>query len=570
MDPADTWGMVFPPHRSLIAALAVVGLLSGCNGFIGDAGEPPGRPGEPPIVDPTDPQYCERVTSEPGHVTIRRLNRVEFNNTVQDLLGTGLTPADDFPEDDESGDGFDNNGAILTVGNLLMEKYDTAARALTADAFAAGSPAQGRFLDCDAATRGETVCARDFAERFSLRAFRRPASTEEIDRIVALYENAKSEGESHDAALQLTMRAVLMSPSFLYRVEVGGEATDVSRLDDFELASRLSYFLWSSMPDDELFALATEGLLQDEAEIRVQVDRMLSDERADAFYENFAGQWLHLRRFEYAAPNAEMFPEFDDQLRAAMQQETLSFVRHVVESNAPVSTLLRADFTYLNERLANHYGIEGVTGDELQFVALETADRGGILTQGAILTTTSHPDRTSPVRRGEWVLDNLLCAPPPDPPADVDTFLETEETEGQSLREKLERHRADPACAACHDLMDPIGFGMENFDPIGRFRTEDRDDNPIDSTGTLPDGTDFAGVSELSGILHQDERYTTCVTEKVLTFALGRSLQAEDRCFVEQIVQASNEVDAPLREIILQVAINEVFRSAGGREEVGR
>jgi hypothetical protein len=247
-----------------------------------------------------------------------------------------------------------------------------------------------------------------------------------------------------------------------------------------------------------------------------------------------------------------------------MEQETLLFVRHVVESNAPVSTLLRADFTYLNERLANHYGIEGISGDEFQFVPLTTEERGGILTQGAILTTTSHPDRTSPVRRGEWVLDNLLCAPPPDPPADVDTFIESEESEGQSLREKLERHRADPACAACHDLMDPIGFGMENFDPVGRFRTEDRGGNPIDSSGTLPDGTDFDGVAELSSILHEDERYVTCVTEKVMTFALGRSLEEADRCFVEQVVQAASEVDAPLREIILQVAINEVFRSAGG------
>jgi hypothetical protein len=556
--------VVFPRHLVVLSAFV---LAIGCNGLISDAGEAPGRPAD---LDPSDPAFCERAAIAPGHVTIRRLNRTEYNNTVRDLLGTTTTPGDDFPEDDESGDGFDNNGTILTLGNLLMEKYETAARALATEALAPGSLARTRFLDCDAATMGETECARDFAERFGLRAFRRPATTEEVDRIVALYEAAKAEGETHDAALALAMRGMLMSPSFIYRVEVGGEAADASRLDDFALASRLSYFLWSSMPDDELMNLAAEGVLQDEEEIRVQVDRMLASDKADAFYESFAGQWLHLRRFEYAAPNAELFPEFDDQLRRAMEQETLLFVRHVVESNAPLSTLLRADFTFLNERLANHYGIEGVSGDALQFVSLETRERGGLLTQGAILTTTSHPDRTSPVRRGEWVLDNLLCAPPPDPPADVDTFLETEDSEGQSLREKLERHRADPACAACHDLMDPIGFGMEAFDPIGRFRTEDRYGNIIDATGTLPGGTAFDGVAELSGILHEDERYTTCVTEKVLTFALGRSLEGEDRCFVEQIVEAVSEVDTPLRGIIQEIAINEVFRSTGGREEVSR
>lgn len=539
-------------------------LAAACNGAIGDAA-PAGSGGPTPI--PGSPDYCQQIVAEPGHVTLRRLNRTEYNNTVQDLLGTTSAPADVFPEDDESGDGFDNNGAILSLGDLLMENYDAAARSLSAEALGAASAARGRYLDCDAGALGETACARDFVERFGLRAYRRPLDATEADRLVALYENARAEGESHDEAIALTMRGILMSPKFIFRVEVGAESPDVNRLGDYELASRLSYFLWQSMPDEELLTQAGAGLLQDEEELRVQVDRMLADEKSDAFFLNFAGQWLQLRRFAYATPNAELFPEFDAALRQAMTQETLLFVRHVVESNAPVSTLLRADFTYLNERLADHYGIAGVTGPEFRYVALDTADRGGILTQGSILTTTSHPDTTSPVRRGEWVLDNLLCSPPPDPPADVDTFIQSEENAGLSLRAKLERHREDPACAACHDLMDPIGFGMENFDPIGRFRTEDRDGNPIDSSGVLPDETSFVGVAELSGILHQDERYTTCVTEKVLTFALGRSLGNEDRCFVEEIVGQAQVRDTSLREIVTQVVLNEVFRSAGGREE---
>jgi hypothetical protein len=382
---------------------------------------------------------------------------------------------------------------------------------------------------------------------------------------VAVYDGARAEGEPWDDAIGLAMRAMLLSPRFLYRVELGNESATPQPLDDHALASRLSYFLWSSMPDDALFAAADAGTLQDEAALRAQIDRMLADPKADAFYESFVGQWLYLRRFAYSTPDATMFPEFDEELREAMRQETLLFVRDVVESGAPLATLLTARYTFVNERLARHYGIEGVTGTEFVRVELDET-RGGLLTHGSILTVTSHPDTTSPVKRGKWVLDQILCEPPPDPPPDVDTFLESEETAGLTLREKLARHRENPECAVCHDSIDPLGLALENYDPIGAYRTLDNGQE-IDATGELPDGRTFDGVAELGAILDEDERYTNCVTEKVVAYALGRSLDAPDRCFIEDIITRASENELALREIIVQTVLADTFRATGGRVE---
>jgi hypothetical protein len=534
--------------------------MAACNGQIGEAG------GGDPLVDPDDPAYCALVPRTPGSVTMRRLNRTEYDNTVRDLLGTAMRPAAaTFPNDIESGDGFDNNGTVLTLDNLLMEKYDAAARALAAEALGPSSGVRARYMDCDRASTGDDACARDFIERFGAAAYRRPLLAEDVTRLLAIYDGARAEGESWDAAIELTTRAMLLSPRFLYRVELGGGSAEPMPLDDYELASRLSYFLWSSMPDDELFALAEAGQLQDADQLRAEVDRMLADGKADAFYESFVGQWLHLRHFEHSTPDAEMFPEFDEELRAAMRTETILFVRDAVESGAPLASLLTARHTFLNERLARHYGIDGVTGPDFVRVELDET-RGGLFRLGSVLTVTSQPDRTSPVKRGKWVLDQILCEPPPDPPPDVDTFFETEETEALTLRERLARHRADPACAVCHDSIDPLGLSLENYDAIGRYRTLDNDQD-IDASGQLPDGRTFDGPGELSDLLDEDERYTTCVTEKVVAYALGRSLDAPDRCFIEDIITRASESDLALREIVIQTVLADTFRATGGRVE---
>lgn len=547
------------------ATLAALLACAGCDGVIAD---PTGAAGQgPEQLDPSDPGYCEQADIAPGAPTLRRLNRVEYNNTVRDLLGDTSRPADEFPDDDVSGDGFDNNGDVLAIGNLLMEKYDTAARGLVARALEPESLLRSQYLDCPAET-GDEACARQFFREFGLRAWRRPLTTDEVDRLWAVTQVGITEGEGFDGGLGLAMRAMLLSPSFLFHVERNTRRSEIRPLGDFELASRLSYFLWSSMPDEELFGLADEGALQDRATLAAQVDRMLADPKAEAFYDNFVSQWLHLRRLEYASPDPDAFPGFDAALRASMQREATELIRYVVESNGPIADLLTARYAFLNERLADHYGVPGVTGDELRRVELETDQRGGVLTLGSVLTTTSHPDVTSPVRRGEWVLDNLLCAPPPDPPADVDTFIE-EPMEGQTLRERLEQHRADPACATCHSVMDPLGFGLENYDPTGAWRTEDNG-APVDASGELPDGRRFDGARELSNVLAHDERYSQCVTKKLMAYALGRGVEHADRCFVERVLEEARLQDLSLREIIVQIVTNDVFTMVGGRLEGGR
>ena len=551
----------------LVAWLLALGLGLGCDGVITDpsgSGGGPGRAGGTTIT-PDDPEFCEQVDPDPGVVTLRRLNRAEYNNTVRDLLGDTTNPADAFPEDDVSGEGFDNNGAILSMGELHMEKYEAAAREMLGRALADGGFARTRYLTCDPAA-DEAGCFRSFVSEFGLRAWRRPVEEAEIDRLKALFDNAKSEGESFDGALSLTARAMLLSPNFLFLVE--RDAAEAARpLDGFELASRLSYFLWSTMPDDQLLDAAASGELASRDAIVTEVDRMLADPKSAAFYESFVGQWLSLRDIAYATPDPELFPEWDAALRDAVQRETIELVRYVVESNAPMSELLTGNYTFVNERLAEHYGIAGVTGDAMQRVELAGVERAGILTHASILTVTSHPDETSPVKRGKWVLDQILCAPPPDPPADVDTFLGGRES-GESLRARLERHRADPACATCHNIMDPIGFGLEAYDPIGRFRTEYENGDPIEDDGQLPDGRTFDGPAELADVIQADERYAECVTEKMMAYALGRGVTGADRCFVEDVIERARARDLSLREILVQIVTNEVFTMVGG--EVAR
>ena len=691
-------------------------------------GKPKPAPGEVERftrwVDATLSKVDCASQGDPGRVTLRRLNRAEYNNTVRDLLGVDLRPADDFPSDDAA-NGFDNNGDVLTLPPILLERYldaaeDVAGRAvrvtspddkgpskvweaeslpdqaggskfedwgrLLASAGAVATtydaPRKGRYrlrvrafgqqagpdpVKLAFRVDGKTVktvevkaaenapkeyeavgtlergphsfavaflndfydpknpdpkkrdrnlvvdrlevqgpvpskddplpdshkrlifktptkenraeVAREVVERLATRAFRRPVSPGEVARLVKFVDLASQNGEGFERGVQLALQAVLVSPQFLYRVELdrrppqgppgvapkGGKAPAGLPIGEFELASRLSYFLWSSMPDDELFALAKAGKLREGDNLRKQVDRMLADPKANALVEDFAGQWLQLRTLKTLSPDKGRFPGFDADLRAAMVKETELFFGAVVRENRSALDLLDADFTYLNARLARHYGVDGVAGDDFRRVALaKGGPRGGVLTQASVLTVTSNPTRTSPVKRGKWILEQVLGDPPPPPPPDVPD-LDKGPLKG-TLRQRMEQHRANPSCASCHARMDPLGFGFENFDAIGAWRDKDGDD-PVDPSGELPSGQKFRGPKELKTILRgRDKDFVHCLAEKLLTYAIGRGVEYYDACAVEAIVERSARGGYRFHDLIHEVVKSDPFGKRRGKE----
>jgi mono/diheme cytochrome c family protein len=646
-----------------------------------------------------------------GHVTIRRLNRVEYDNTIRDLVGLDFHPAADFPTDDV-GFGFDNIGDVLALSPILLEKYLAAAeqvaeRAIVTDRtdwgetrkFApadlrraggerygeegrilastgeikvrsrvekAGSyrlrirafgqqagpdpvkmairhndreiaqievraeearpglyetrlnlePGEARlaaaflndFYDAtiaDEAHRDRNLIvqsfelqgpiredqaaipafqktliprepgsrdARAWADRardgltpFVARAFRRPAERGEVDRLLALVEREREAGSSFPEAMRLAVTAVLVSPNFLFRVELdrGRPGPDglAAPLGDYALASRLSYFLWSSMPDDELFRLAAKGELKAPATLAAQARRMIADPKSDALVENFALQWLQLRALDTHTPDPKAFPAFNDQLRADMVSETRAFARYVMREDRGILEFLDSDYTFLNERLAKLYGIDGVTGDEVRRVALSDGQRGGVLTQASVLTVTSNPGRTSPVKRGKWVLEQVLGTPPPPPPPNVPELSEsTEAIASGSLRERFEKHRADPSCANCHARLDPLGFVFENYDAIGAWRIKDGS-FPIDPSGSLPTGESFDGPRAFKTFLMgRKDQFTRSLTEKMLTYALGRGMGPEDACEVDRIAAELPAADYRFVALVERIVTSVPFR----------
>lgn len=638
--------------------------------------------------------------ADPGRVTIHRLNRVEYDNTVRDLLGTTLTPARDFPSDDR-GYGFDNIADVLSLSPSQLELYERAAEALSTEALAipvasslaqieaetatgsvgaasgdawnlwssgelpitfefpsngtyriaarvwadqagaelaqmaltVGGQAAGTFdvaatsaapevlevtttvtagtkvvsvaflndyYDPDAGTdrnlwidwleiegpldaAGENPlreallvcdpalgepCVRDIVRTFAERAYRRPLDEGEVDGLVGLVALAESQGDSVDEGLRLAVQAVLTSPHFLFRVELDADPTSLSPhpLGDFELASRLSYFLWSSMPDAELFAAAREGRLSDPSELEAQVERMLADPKAEALVDNFAGQWLYTRNLADHTPDYYAFPTFDEPLRASMAAETKAFFRAFMQSDRPVSDMLTADFSFIDARLAEHYEL-APPGEGLVETSLAGSNRAGVLMQGSVLTVTSFATRTSPVKRGKWVLTQLLCSPPDDPPPGVEGLV-VEPDPTASLRERLEAHRSDPTCAGCHNVMDPLGFGLEHFDGVGAYRTLDQG-FPIDASGGLPSGGTFDDGPSLAAALVDDGRFPGCVAEKLFTYALGRGLEPTDEPYFEAIVSGYQARGESLRELVRTIALSEPFRMRRGEAAVG-
>jgi hypothetical protein len=405
-------------------------------------------------------------------------------------------------------------------------------------------------------------CARRVIAEFAERAFRRPLQPDEVTRVLRIFRLAHDRGESYERAVQLALTTVLASPRFLFLVEPE-EASEDRPLTDFELASRLSYFLWSSMPDDELFREARAKTLR--ANLRRQVGRMIDDPKSDEFVKNFAGQWLQLRKLGGVARDEALFPGFNDTLRDAMRGETERYFAYILRNNRSVLELIDSDYTFVNETLARHYEFAGVVGKEFRRVKLQDGRRGGVLTQASVLTLTSNPNRTSPVKRGQWILQQLLGTPPPPPPPDVAKLDESPQAaDAASLRERMEVHRTNPQCASCHQQMDPMGFALENYDAVGRWRTMDGA-FPIDPSGKLIGGRKFADAKELKTLLRTTagKKFARCLIENMLTYGLGRGLEAYDYCTVENIREQLERDDHKICDIIFGIVESQAFQNRG-------
>lgn len=416
------------------------------------------------------------------------------------------------------------------------------------------------------AATSEEGRARQVLGRLLRRAYRRPVTDEDLRKPMQFYREGSAEGAGFEAGIENALSAVLVSPQFLFRVETdpaGLAAGTAYRVSDLELASRLSFFLWSSLPDDALLDAAVRGDLRQPARLEQQVRRMLADPRARSLVTNFASQWLHLRSLESVVPDLRRFPNFDDNLRQAFRQETELFFESILREDRSIGDLLSADYTFVNERLAKHYGIPHVYGSHFRRVSLAgdpERQRGGLLRHGSILTVTSYATRTSPVIRGHWILANLVGAPPPPPPPNVPSLDDNTVSASLPIRERLAEHRRNPSCASCHNIMDPVGFALENFDAVGRWRTaEER--VPIDASGGLPDGRTVVGVAELErGLLQRPELFAGTLSEKLLIFALGRGLAPYDAPAVRQIVRRAQTDDFRFSSLILGIVNSTPFQ----------
>jgi hypothetical protein len=425
------------------------------------------------------------------------------------------------------------------------------------------TPSRQRIFVCRPAQASEEEsCARRILETLMRRAYRRPVTSEDLERPLAFYREVRAK-QDFDAGIEMALRAVLVSPEFLFRVErdpAGVAPHTAYRVSDLELASRLSFFLWSSIPDKQLLEAAVRGELHEPAALEKQVRRMLADERSRALVTNFASQWLYLRSLESITPDMRLYPDFDDNLRQAFREETELFFESIVREDRSVLDLLRADYTFVNERLAKHYGIPNIYGSRFRRISLgKDSKRGGLLRQGSILTVTSYATRTSPVIRGKWVLANILGVPPPPPPVTVPA-LEQTIGKGLSVRERLAQHRMDPVCASCHRIMDPVGFSLENYDAVGRWRTSEQG-KPIDASGGLPDGSEFAGVEGLEqALLSRPELFAGVMAEKLLTFALGRGVESYDAPAVRAAVRRARAENFRFSSLILGIASSTPFQ----------
>lgn len=508
----------------------------------------------------------DALPKNPGRVLIHRLSRLEYNNTVRDLFGITSRPADTFPADGSGGGGFDNNADTLFVPPILLERYLEAAGQIVRDA-----NADRIFFVKPNKTRTPRQAAQMVLAKHASRAYRRPLESGETDRLLQLYDRAIKDRENHENAIRFALKAVLISPSFLFRIEPdravggGGEALP---LNDYELASRLSYFLWASMPDDQLFELARAKKLRAPGVLEAQISRMLRSPKSKSFADSFAGQWLRIRDlYTSVQPDPNMFPAWTPALRDAAYRESIYLFHSVFNNNESVLTLIDSDYTYLNNDLAKHYGIEGVYGAEMRRVSLTDKRRGGVLTQASVLALTSYNQRTSPVLRGKWVLEEILGTPPPPPPPSVATLSQDDKPnkEGLTFRQRLEQHRSKPECASCHNRMDPLGFGLENFDVTGKWRTSIAG-APVDSSGVLTSGEAFSGPIELKAqLLRRKSDFARNLTEKMLAYALGRGVESYDLPTVRKITSALEKDDYRSNTLLVEIVKSYPFQYRNNR-----
>ncbi len=426
-------------------------------------------------------------------------------------------------------------------------------------------PSRKKILICDPKT-GD-VCVEKILSELAHKAYRRPVSKVDTAGLMKFVRMAKAEGQSMEQGIQLAITAMLVSPHFLFRIERDVNPTDaaaVHKITDLELASRLSYFLWSSMPDDQLRGLAEAGKLRTAGVLEGQVNRMLADERSAAFANNFAGQWLEVRNLDSLKPDPKKFPDWNPELRDAMKTETRMFFEYMLRENRPLPEFIDAKYTFLNARLAKHYGIAGVEGPEFRKVELTTDQRGGILSHASVLAVSSYPTRTSPVIRGKYILQNILGAPPPPPPPDVPTLDEDQVANAGSMRQQMEKHRTNAVCASCHNRMDVLGFGLENYDALGKWRTKDGT-FPLDVSGIFPNGKEFSTPAEMRVLLKEEvPQFARCITEKMLTYSLGRGLERYDRRTIEDIDQKNAAAGYPFQGLVLEIVKSLPFQMRRG------
>ncbi|WP_165603675.1 DUF1592 domain-containing protein [Planctopirus hydrillae] len=520
-----------------------------------------------------------------GYVMSRRLTRAEYANSVRDLFNYDFQILPRIPADGAGGEGFDTNGSSLFTSAILAEKYldvatDVASQLLPENLReqpATMKPGEGSPSTNPLETArhkllahwpGAGLTPREAArlnlEPFVKRAYRRPIHKEDLEPLLALFDQASQRGDPFPQAMRLPLMAILISPHFLFLAEPEPSQEGVHALPPYPLASRLSYFLWSSLPDDELLQLAESGqLLQDDV-LKAQVRRMLADPRVRGLGENFGMQWLGLSQFgETTRPDAKLFPEFDRDLLEAMRQESIETLTEVFRKNRSLRDLLVADYVFVNDRLAEHYGLPKPGSNTMVQVSLtdDQKYRGGLVTQGAVMVHTSYPFRTSPVLRGRWVLEEVLGSKVPPPPPGVPPLPEHDPNAPPlSLRERLEKHRQDPACAACHNRMDPLGFGLENFDVLGRFRTTEAG-LAIDASGKLPSGENFSGPAEMKQILLKRKgEFLRNLTKKMLGYALGRGLNKFDQCVIKETLEALKSHDDKSGVLVEQIVLSYPFR----------
>lgn len=551
--------------RACVIALACA---AGCYQGVGGGGQADGEggtvdDGEGGSVDDGRSDTGDpALECEPGWVGSHRLNRREYANTLHDLLGVEPSVADSLPLDAGKG-GFDNNASALGITPELAERYLAIAEEAVPAAFVADPT---RFIACEPASEAfDDPCVQSTLVAFSERAWRRTLDDDLRGELERLWTSAATSTEAFQDAVVLVFEGVLISPAFLYRGTLReAVADDVEPLDQFDVASRLSYFVWSTMPDDALLDRARTGGLADAAVLRDEVKRMLLDPRSSQFISAFTRQWLDIGGLHTKVFDPVQFPTVDGDLLARMQAESAALVEHVIRNGLPASELLTAQYSFLDGPLATHYGIPGPTGDELVQTPTPPDQRRGMVTHAAVLAASAHPDRTSIPARGMWVMNNLLCLPPPPPPpADVDmSGFEDDDAEPTTQRERLEQHRVNPTCAGCHTTMDNLGFGLENFDAVGTWR-DDENGIAVDSSGVLPDGRPFSSAMELADLLATDPLYTQCIAQNLLSYGLGRMPTIDDDCALERVLLDAGAADATIVDIVLEIVASETFRYQG-------